>query len=536
MSVVALVPFSGCDRVPPRPAIGADAKGEIRQFEEAGQASTPVVAAPAVAEGDDEPSDLKVEPPAKIVDRDLERWDAYLVGREQVGFSVTKVEPVGGGDAYVRYSMEEQLKIRRGKQVVQQWLKQTSLESVSGVFQEFESELSRGGEIVISRGAVGYNQMNVTVRRGEQKETHAIPWDAKYRGPFATQQSLRANPMKSGEERLLQSLLPVQNVVGTIRLKATDVINVAMLTGDSQKLLEIESTVKVDDRIVLTQLLWANDQGEVLKTYTPALDFATYRTDRDTATKVGTPKNDLLSATAIRVQSDADWASIGERSPITYRIKHRTQDPAALFESSPSQTITSVDDRSLLAVCDPFGAESSDSEPVGEADEIANSLIQSDHPTIRQMVKSLLVSEDASLDQKAETLRLGVHRHVRKKNFSRGFLSAAQVATEAEGDCTEHAILLAALCRAAGIPSRVAAGLLMLPPGEGQSQPLMAYHMWTLIWTGDRWAALDATLAEQPKFADRIMLVSSDLASGNEYRSLLPVLQVMGQVDVAIED
>ena len=187
-------------------------------------------------------------------------------------------------------------------------------------------------------------------------------------------------------------------------------------------------------------------------------------------------------------------------------------------------------------VCSAEEEQSVDSQPVAAEDELSNALIQSDHPTIRQMVNRLLVLEGASLDQKAETLRLGVYRHVRKKNFSRGFLSAGQVATEAEGDCTEHAILLAALCRAAGIPSRVAAGLMLLPPAEGQTEPLMAYHMWTLIWTGERWMALDATLPERPQFADRIMVVSSNLASGNEYSCLLPVLQVMGQVDVAIED
>ncbi|QDV66785.1 Transglutaminase-like superfamily protein [Rosistilla carotiformis] len=529
--VVGVIAAVGCDRVPQRPMLGADAEGETRDFAEEGKVeATPQPIAPKEAQ------QQQVEAPAEIVDRELEWWDAYLVGREPIGFSVSKVEPVGGGEAYVRFSMEEQLKIRRGKQVVQQWLKQTSLESVSGAFQEFESELSRGGDIVLSRGAVGYNQLNITVRRGDQKETHSIPWDAKSRGPFALQQSLRGKPMQPGETRLLRALMPIQNVLGTIHLKAIDRINVAMLEGDTKQLLEIESTVKVGDQVMLSQLLWANELGEVLKTYTPALDFSTFRTNRETATRVGTPKHDLLTATAIRVRTDDDWSSIRKRSPIAYRIQHQTEDPVPLFESSPSQSVTAIDGRTVLAVCDGSGALSADSKPVGEQDEIANALIQSDHPTILQMLKSLLVTESTSLEQKAETLRLGVHRHVRKKNFSRGFLSAAQVATEAEGDCTEHAILLAALCRAAGIPSRVAAGLLMLPPADGETQPLMAYHMWTLIWTGDRWQVLDATLAEPPRFADRIMVVSSDLASGNEYRCLLPVLQVMGQIDVAIKD
>lgn len=521
----------GCDRVPKRPPIGADAEGEEREFGKPAQAVAAVV--------DDEvaePSGLQAEPPSEIVDREAEWWDAYLVGREPIGFSVTTVEPVGGGDTYVRYSMEEQLRIRRGGEVVQQWLKQTSLESVDGVFQEFESELSRGGEIVLSRGVVGYNQLNISVRRGDQKQTHSLPWQAKNRGIFATQQSLRAKPMQAGEERLLHALLPLQNVVGEIRLKAIDRVNVAMLAGDTQKLLEIESSVMVDGRLMLSQLLWASDDGLLMKTYTPAVDFATFRTDRETATQIGTPKRDLLAATVIPVQTDVSWDAIQMRSPITYQIKHLKQDPLSLFPSTPAQVVAAVDDRTLDVVCQAMGAESADSSPVVEADQASNTLIQSEHSSVRQMLSSLLVSETATLEQKAETLRLGVYRHVRKKNFSRGFSSAAQVVVEAEGDCTEHAVLLAALCRGAGIPARVAAGLVMLPPADGQTQPMMAYHMWTLIWNGDRWQGLDATLETPPTFADRIMLVSSDLASGNEYSCLLPVLQVMGQIDVAIVD
>ena len=38
--------------------------------------------------------------------------------------------------------------------------------------------------------------------------------------------------------------------------------------------------------------------------------------------------------------------------------------------------------------------------------------------------------------------------------------TAAEVARSREGDCTEHAVLLAALARARGIPARVAMGLV----------------------------------------------------------------------------
>ena len=64
-----------------------------------------------------------------------------------------------------------------------------------------------------------------------------------------------------------------------------------------------------------------------------------------------------------------------------------------------------------------------------------------------------------------------------------------EVARSLEGDCTEHAVLLAALCRARKIPARVAFGLVYYPPQKG-----FAYHMWNEVWIADRWIPLDATL------------------------------------------
>ena len=45
------------------------------------------------------------------------------------------------------------------------------------------------------------------------------------------------------------------------------------------------------------------------------------------------------------------------------------------------------------------------------------------------------------------------------------------------GDCNEHAVLLAALARAAGIPTRIEAGLVYL---KGR----FYYHAWNLMYLG----------------------------------------------------
>ncbi len=84
-----------------------------------------------------------------------------------------------------------------------------------------------------------------------------------------------------------------------------------------------------------------------------------------------------------------------------------------------------------------------------------------------------------------------VFEHVTNKSYSRGFDLASRVAATREGDCTEHAVLLAALARASGYSARVVFGNLVLERDE----ELSAFgHAWVEIHDGDRWQIRDATM------------------------------------------
>jgi transglutaminase-like putative cysteine protease len=83
-----------------------------------------------------------------------------------------------------------------------------------------------------------------------------------------------------------------------------------------------------------------------------------------------------------------------------------------------------------------------------------------------------------------------VDHWIERKNLTRGIDSAARVAARREGDCTEHAVLLAAAARLAGRPARVVFGVALAAVGGA----LRGYgHAWTEIHDGARWRAVDAT-------------------------------------------
>jgi transglutaminase-like putative cysteine protease len=84
-----------------------------------------------------------------------------------------------------------------------------------------------------------------------------------------------------------------------------------------------------------------------------------------------------------------------------------------------------------------------------------------------------------------------VSKAIANKTYARGFDIASRVAKFKSGDCTEHAVLLAALLRAVKIPARVAFGVVV---ALGPDSHFAAGHAWVEFAEKGRWQRLDAAL------------------------------------------
>ncbi len=101
--------------------------------------------------------------------------------------------------------------------------------------------------------------------------------------------------------------------------------------------------------------------------------------------------------------------------------------------------------------------------------------------------------------------------------------SAREVVRTLRGDCNEHAVLLTALARAAGIPARVVAGVVYQ---DGD----FFYHAWSELWL-DGWVSADAVFAQMPADATHVKL----LEGGPERHAQLA--RLMGRLSFAtLED
>ena len=86
------------------------------------------------------------------------------------------------------------------------------------------------------------------------------------------------------------------------------------------------------------------------------------------------------------------------------------------------------------------------------------------------------------------------------------------------GDCNEHAVLFAALARAAGIPCRLEAGLVYL---KGR----FYYHAWNLVYLGS-WITVDALFGQIPADVSHIRLVTGSPSQQLDIMGLIGKLQL----------
>jgi hypothetical protein len=129
--------------------------------------------------------------------------------------------------------------------------------------------------------------------------------------------------------------------------------------------------------------------------------------------------------------------------------------------------------------------------------------IQSDHPKILHKLAEI-VGPDNPDGVKADKLVTWVHKNLEKRPVL-SVPNAVETLENRIGDCNEHAVLLAALARAAGIPAEVEAGVVYL---RGR----FFYHAWNVFYLRDwgGWVTADAVLGQMPADVTHIRFVRGD--------------------------
>lgn len=159
---------------------------------------------------------------------------------------------------------------------------------------------------------------------------------------------------------------------------------------------------------------------------------------------------------------------------------------------------------------------------IGAADTAPSFIVDFDEPSVVALRATLVgANAEAWLGGRPpiDELVAFTDRSIPRKTVARGWDFASRVAREGEGDCTEHAVLLAALARSFGYPARVAIGLALVVPAEGESEVGAFGHAWAEIHDGDGWHAADATSIGREARAVRLVPLALLADEGPGYQA-----------------
>jgi hypothetical protein len=197
-------------------------------------------------------------------------------------------------------------------------------------------------------------------------------------------------------------------------------------------------------------------------------------------------------------------AGVASAKAITYTLEPTAQSgkPAGKaklhFPATDNQTVRNLKSGSVIVTVCPVKAEVGTTFPYKGKDKTALSAlkptqyVQCDDKKIKSLARQA-VGDTKDAAEAVRRIGKFVRKYIKKKDLSVGYASAVEVAASRQGDCTEHAVLAAALCRAVGIPAQVVTGVAYVENFGGR-KGVFGPHAWNRVLIGDKWVGLDAAL------------------------------------------
>jgi hypothetical protein len=499
------------------------------------QPQAQLVAEKAVAA--EAPEKPPAETPAEVIQ---EIWEETYLQGVKVGFTKTEVAKVREGDATrVRCRQTGELHLKRDGQSSDQSMIFTCWQTADGKLVRFESQMEGGGSKTLGTGQVVGNQLRTQTLTVGNTQRQFFDWQPEYGGYIAVDESLRKQPLKPKEKRTIVSLTAPINSPAVTHLTADDYELTPLRTGE-KKLLKVRASTFLGEQ-TLDSELWVTDQGEILKTRQP-LGLETYRTTKLIATNLATiGEVDLLRSTIVKPKDSTPnrqrgtgelGTALASAHRAVYLVRLKEGNPANSFSNCASQQLEEIDGHSarlIITALRPDFPEGFDFREISiPYDLLPTSYIQSDDAEVVRLANSVANDEKDSWKVACALEKL-VDEIITEKNFASALATAAEVARSKAGDCTEHSVLFAAMCRARKIPARVAFGLIYSEHLGG-----FAYHMWTEVWISDRWIPMDATLGRGGIGCDHLKLGDSNLKGSDSLAAMVSVAQVLNQLEIEI--
>jgi hypothetical protein len=370
--------------------------------------------------------------------------------------------------------------------------REIDIETSDGKPLAFESRTLAFGNSSEIRGQVmADGKFNIESEVGGAKHHHVIEWPKN---------ALLAEGMRLAEQR--SGLAPGTHFSElAFQAESLDAVEVEStigapekvdLPGGAQQLTRVDQVLHLPEAPARSTS-FIDAQQNVRKLTLPVLGYelTMLACSRDCAQAPNQPA-DILSHAMAPVPSALTAEEL--RDGVILHVSATDAGAPLHFATTDEQRVAATEKGFELRIAPVSAAALNGAEaPPTPADAQRNDWLQSDAPEIRKLAREGAGDARTPREQ-MQNLQDFVRRFISTKNLSVGYASALEVAKKPEGDCTEHAVLLAALGRALDIPTRVVDGLAYTDHYAG-AEHVFVPHAWAQAWIDGHWQSFDAALS-----------------------------------------
>jgi transglutaminase-like putative cysteine protease len=488
------------------------------------------------------------QPAGKLV---REQWEVAYLDGFRAGFVRFTVREVAGPDGQPVLSATKDLylTLKRFGQAIAIQAQTGSVETAGGqvLAVSMRQGLAKQQQLVMTGTVEDGKQLRLKVA-GPMTLDKVLPWDKTAIGLIGENQFLNTKQAKPGEQLQYRMFEPTIAAAVTVQVRVAALESVTVEGLGKRNLVRAEAEPNEIQGVQLpASTLWFDPMTrDVLLTRVelPGLGTLTLvRSDKPVDAPATPPNVDLALGQSIRL--NARLANVHQQGPITYRItmsNDRKLEKSKGFAEDPRQQVTNflAEQRRYDMVVTPRrqppAVAPAEAMSPGEEFTVSNYFINSADKLVQahaQKAKiSVPIAEQADPWKLAQACERWVHTNMRVLNFSEAMATADHVARTLEGDCTEFAMLTAALCRVLGVPARTALGLVYFEKGK---DPMLGYHMWTEVWVRGEWVAIDATLGLGHIGPGHLKITDHSWHDTRTLTPIFPVLRVlMGKPEIQI--
>jgi hypothetical protein len=481
---------------------------------------------------------LATAAPARAEEKVLrDDWAAVYMMGAKLGWNHERtVEKILDGRTVIVSSTRMETKMERMGEVEESTEDSEVVEDKDGKLISFRSVAKESAMETELKGTVEAGKIRLERKlAGKQQPGSEVALDPEALAPWALVRFMMGKGQKPGtawQVKAFSEDTPDTPMAISAKVAGPEEVD---LLGTKRTLVRIDQTMVMKGMKILAKT-WVDGEWTQWKMTVAMASLEMVRLPRELAVREGEVRDIFLQ---LLIPPDRKIPDARKLRTLAFRLELPEGEAFENFPSGDGQEILKQGPGFLelrIKAADPASALPRPVQASGMKLFLANTpYLQKDDPAVREIAEKAAGTELDSL-KAAKALERWVFENIKAKNMGVGFATAAEVAKNLEGDCSEHGVLLAALCRAAGIPSRVVGGLIYAEELEAkgaEGRGAFGFHMWTEVFVGE-WVALDATLGEGFADATHIALTRSALESESSQYDLIPLGKYMGKLTIKV--